>query len=121
MKNLIASITMGLSFGAVLGALAAAVLFLCVYAVSAMAAEGSYFPEPAPAASEDAAEAPKQAEPVKAVSPPAPPAPIPTMKFSQQQTIVKPSEIRIGPGIACRMDDTVLACNLARPPIPEKE
>ena len=44
------------------------------------------------------------------------------MKFSQQQTIIQPTEIRIGPGIACRIDGTVLDCNLARPaPTPAEE
>ena len=98
------SISIGLSLGAVVGVLAAAILFLGVLGVlgvrAALADGGSYYPEPAPTA-----------EP----APAAPPAPVETMTFSQQQTIVRPTEIRIGPGIACRMDDTVLACSVTRP------
>ena len=58
---------------------------------------------------------PVPAEPAAPVAVPAPAKPIPTMKFSQEQTIIQPSEIRIGPGIACRMDDTALVCSIARP------
>ena len=84
----------------------AAFLALSAAATGAMAQDAATAPEPDTSA------------PVAA---PAPAKPIPTMKFSQQQTIVQPSEIRIGPGIACRMDDTVLVCDRARPAIPEKE
>ena len=101
------SISLGLSLGAVLGAAAAGILFLGVLGVRAALADGgSYYPEPAPTA-----------EP----APAAPPAPVETMTFSQQQTIVRPTEIRIGPGIACRMDGTVLDCNLARPALAPAE
>ena len=89
--------------------LVAAFLALCVAVPGAMAEDAPEPPEAEPAP----AEAPKQADPVKAVE---------TMKFSQQQTIIQPTEIRIGPGIACRMDGTVLDCNLAQPaPAPAEE
>ena len=45
------SISIGLSLGAVVGVLAAAILFLGVLGVRAALADGgSYYPEPAPAA-----------------------------------------------------------------------
>ena len=66
-----------------------------------------------PVVADEAQKAPAKEAPTLTVTGPA--KPTQTMKFSQQHTIVMPTEIRVGPGIACRMDATALVCTVARP------
>ena len=106
MRKLLASIATGLSLGAMLGALAAAVVFLCVYFVGvALAAEGTYYPDPAPAA---------------------PTAPV-TIEdtgvtiFKSANTIRSPRVIEVDGTVSCRIDGDTLRCTARRPPIPEKD